>query len=75
MTLLPLMLVSEEYFGLGVGEVGMVFASMAAVNVVAAQPLAAAADKLGKDRVMAGACAAIATSMALVRRKTKQIRV
>jgi hypothetical protein len=34
MTLLPLMLVSDGHFNLGVGEAGMVFAYMAAVNVV-----------------------------------------
>jgi hypothetical protein len=46
---LPMMLVAEQGgLGLGVGEVGAVFACMSAVNVVGSQPLASLSDRVGK---------------------------
>ena len=47
-----MMLVADQGgLGLGVGEVGAVFACMSAVNVVGSQPLASLSDRVGKVRV------------------------
>lgn len=52
---LPMMLVAEQGgLGLGVGEVGAVFACMSAVNVVGSQPLASLSDRVGKVRAGGG---------------------
>mmetsp|Transcript_14839 Transcript_14839/g.52034 ORF Transcript_14839/g.52034 Transcript_14839/m.52034 type:complete len:408 (+) Transcript_14839:516-1739(+) len=62
MTLLPLLLTNT--YGLGPAEIGAVFAGQAAINVAAAGPAAALADRFGPQKVLAPALLTMATALA-----------
>eukprot|EP00747_Dinoflagellata_sp_TGD_P005979 gnl/TRDRNA2_/TRDRNA2_115549_c1_seq1.p1 gnl/TRDRNA2_/TRDRNA2_115549_c1~~gnl/TRDRNA2_/TRDRNA2_115549_c1_seq1.p1 ORF type:complete len:374 (-),score=48.84 gnl/TRDRNA2_/TRDRNA2_115549_c1_seq1:111-1085(-) len=64
-TLLPLFL-SFPPLEFSTATVGLLFAGMAAVGVVAARPLASLADKYGRVPAMASGLAILGTSIALV---------
>jgi predicted MFS family arabinose efflux permease len=65
MTLLPLYMVGP-HLNFGATEIGMTFAYMSVVSVMASQPVAYFADRQGKIRTIIGGCGLMSASMALV---------
>lgn len=63
-TVLPLVLTTQ--FSLNPAEIGMVFAMQSVASVLAAEPVARLADRVGPDRLLAPALATMAISVGLL---------